>query len=110
MVPVGLALLGSGLRPPSVAFIGWFGPRGLASILFALLIVEEQRLDAGDFLGAVVVLTVLGSTLLHGLSAYPLAKRYGAYASTHRAAEAERTPVNEMPVRIRHVPEPDPRR
>ena len=41
MLPVGLSLLGTGLRVPSVAFLGWFGPRGLASILFALVVVEE---------------------------------------------------------------------
>ena len=42
MVPVALALAGSGLRPASVAYVGWFGPRGLASIVFALLVVEEH--------------------------------------------------------------------
>ena len=40
MVPVWLALLGSGARPPTVAFTGWFGPRGLASIVFAVLVLE----------------------------------------------------------------------
>jgi sodium/hydrogen antiporter len=44
MVPVALALLGSHARLPTVAFVGWFGPRGLASIVFAVLIVEEAQL------------------------------------------------------------------
>jgi NhaP-type Na+/H+ or K+/H+ antiporter len=103
MVPVALALLGTGLRPASVAFVGWFGPRGLASILFVLLVVEEGRLDSGPFLVAVVVLTVLLSTVLHGVTAFPLARRYGAFASAHAAARAERRDAMELPVRLRHA-------
>ena len=41
MVPVALALLGTGARRPTMAFIGWFGPRGLASVVFALLVLER---------------------------------------------------------------------
>jgi NhaP-type Na+/H+ or K+/H+ antiporter len=103
MVPVALALLGTGLRPPSIAFLGWFGPRGLASILFVLLVVEEGRLESGPFLEAVVVLTVLLSTVLHGVTASPLARRYGAFASAHAAARAERAEAMELPVRLRHA-------
>jgi NhaP-type Na+/H+ or K+/H+ antiporter len=108
MVPVALALLGTGLRPASVAFLGWFGPRGLASILFALLVVEEGRLESGPFLVAVVVLTVLLSTLLHGVTAYPLARRYGAFASALAEARAERRDAMELPVRLRHTAAPSP--
>jgi NhaP-type Na+/H+ or K+/H+ antiporter len=108
MVPVALALLGTGLRPASVAFLGWFGPRGLASILFALLVVEEGRLESGPFLVAVVVLTVLLSTLLHGITAYPLARRYGAFASALAEARAERRDALELPVRLRHTTAPSP--
>jgi NhaP-type Na+/H+ or K+/H+ antiporter len=108
MVPVALALLGTGLRPASVAFLGWFGPRGLASILFALLVVEEGRLESGPFLVAVVVLTVLLSTLLHGVTAYPLARRYGAFASALAEARAERRDALELPVRLRHTTAPSP--
>ena len=42
MLPVALALLGTGARPPTVAFVGWFGPRGLASIVFAVLILQGE--------------------------------------------------------------------
>jgi NhaP-type Na+/H+ or K+/H+ antiporter len=102
MLPVALSLLGTGLRPASVAFLGWFGPRGLASILFALLVVEECRLATGPLLDAVVMLTVLASTLLHGLTAYPLARRYGEYAAAMEESEAERAHVPELPLRITH--------
>ena len=44
MVPVALAMLGTGARRPTVAFVGWFGPRGLASIVFAVIVVEESEL------------------------------------------------------------------
>jgi NhaP-type Na+/H+ or K+/H+ antiporter len=104
MVPVGLALLGTGLRPTSIAFLGWFGPRGLASILFALLVVEEDRLETGPFLVAVVALTVLASTVLHGLTSYPLARRYGEHAAAMEETEAEHMKVAELPVRISHSP------
>ena len=52
MLPVALAMLGSGARPPTVAFLGWFGPRGLASIVFAVILVEEA-----DLVHASVLLT-----------------------------------------------------
>jgi NhaP-type Na+/H+ or K+/H+ antiporter len=102
MLPVALSLIGSGLRAPSVAFLGWFGPRGLASILFALLVVEEGRLASGPLLEGVVVLTVLFSAVLHGASAYPLASRYGAWASRH-AHEEEAAEAMDLPVRVRHA-------
>ena len=100
MVPVALSMLGTGLRPASVAFLGWFGPRGLASILFALLIVEEGRLPTGPLLMAVVVLTVLGSTFLHGVTAFPLAQRYGQHVVAIDAGSAEHADTEEMPVRV----------
>ncbi len=104
MLPVGLSLLGTGLRPATVAFLGWFGPRGLASILFALLVVEEGRLLTGPLVESVVVLTVFGSTFLHGVTAYPLAHRYGAYTAGMEKSEAEHADAPELP--LRHAPSP----
>ncbi len=77
MLPVALALTGSGLSPPTVSFIGWFGPRGLASIIFAVIALEDLHAEA-DQAVAVIGMTVLLSVLAHGLSAKPLATRYGA--------------------------------
>lgn len=88
MLPVALALLGTGLRPPTVAFVGWFGPRGLASVVFTLLAAEGLEVD--DDLTRVIAaicLTVLLSVLAHGLSADPLARRYGAWAERTRPVE-----------------------
>lgn len=80
MVPVALSLLGTGLRPPTVLFLGWFGPRGLASVIFALLAIESLEVD-DDLRHALlaVSLTVLISVVAHGFSADPLARHYGAW-------------------------------
>jgi NhaP-type Na+/H+ or K+/H+ antiporter len=102
MLPVALSLWGSGLRAQSVMFLGWFGPRGLASILFALLVIEEGRLASSQTFEAVVMLTVALSTLLHGVSAYPLAKRYGAFvAGLGRDQHPEHEDALELPTRTR---------
>jgi NhaP-type Na+/H+ or K+/H+ antiporter len=78
VLPVALAMAGSGLRAVSVAYIGWFGPRGLASLVFGLLAFEEH-LPGTTPLSAVVAVTVGLSVLLHGASAPYLGDRYGAW-------------------------------
>jgi NhaP-type Na+/H+ or K+/H+ antiporter len=91
MVPVAVALLGSGLDKATVAFIGWFGPRGLASVVFGLIAVDSLTPpDAQLVLGAVTV-TVTLSVLLHGISATPLAGRYGQLASRSPTSAAHLT-------------------
>jgi NhaP-type Na+/H+ or K+/H+ antiporter len=77
MLPVAISLLGTHLRGVSVLFVGWFGPRGLASIVLGLIVVEEAPLLAGrDEIEVVVTLTVLLSVLLHGTTAAPLSAMY----------------------------------
>jgi len=76
MLPVALMLLGTGLRLNATVFIGWFGPRGLASVVFALLAVEALGTRA-DTAVAVIASTVLLSVLAHGFSADPLARKFG---------------------------------
>ena len=83
IVPVVLAMLGSSARPPTVAFLGWFGPRGLASIVFAVILVEDANLAHESVLLNTILLTVALSVLLHGVSATPLARRYAAWFSAH---------------------------
>jgi NhaP-type Na+/H+ or K+/H+ antiporter len=77
MLPVALALFGAGLDRRTVLFVGWFGPRGLASLVFALLALEELGAKADEAV-AVIAVTVLLSVLAHGVTAAPLAARYGA--------------------------------
>jgi len=103
MLPVAASLLGAGLRPATLAFVGWFGPRGLASILYALIIVEEGILESGPLLESIVMLTVLLSTVAHGMTAYPMARRYGKLLGAERESTvAEHREATELPVRIRH--------
>ena len=76
MLPVAFALIGSGLRPASVGYIGWFGPRGLASLVFGLIALEEH-LPGAALMSGVIAMTVGLSVLLHGASAPFLGNRYG---------------------------------
>jgi NhaP-type Na+/H+ or K+/H+ antiporter len=82
MLPVALCLLGTGLRAPTVAFIGWFGPRGMASVVFLLLAVQALGDDptVTPYLAA-IGLTVVASVILHGATAGPWAARYGDWAA-----------------------------
>jgi NhaP-type Na+/H+ or K+/H+ antiporter len=82
MVPVAIALVGTRLRPSSVLFLSWFGPRGLTSIVLVLLVIEEaQGLPGRDTIVLLVVATVLLSVFAHGLTAAPLSERYARRAT-----------------------------
>jgi sodium/hydrogen antiporter len=96
MLPVALALIGSHLDRWTVLFVGWFGPRGLASLVFALLALEELGPRADPAVLAIGV-TVLLSVLAHGLSAEPLAVRYGNAVST--PVTEPRDAIPDLPVR-----------
>ena len=79
MLPVAIAMLGSGARRPTVAFLGWFGPRGLASIVFAVIVVQESHLPGTTTILRATYFAVGLSVLAHGLSAAPLAHRYARW-------------------------------
>ncbi len=101
MMPVTAAVAGVGLRRDTVAFMGWFGPRGLASVVFTLIAVEELH-GAGAVVDGIVEVatwTILLSVVAHGLSAGPLASAYG-----HRLHEAGDIPE------LAEAPEPRIRR
>lgn len=95
MIPTALALIGTGFRRPTVALMGWFGPRGLASILFVVVIVEESgHVDGVVRLTDIVAWTVAASILLHGITSWPLSNRYATWVeraqrSGEDLAEAE---------------------
>jgi len=102
MVPVALALLGMGFRSDTVAIIGWFGPRGLASVVFTLLAYNELH-AAGepiDTLVAVATWTILLSVFAHGLSARPLSTWYAQRLKAAHAQQAELVELSEL--RPRH--------
>jgi len=83
LVPVWIAMLGTGARRQTVGFLGWFGPRGLASIVFTVLLVEEGGLPHESVLITTAVLTVGLSVIAHGLTAAPLARRYANWYASH---------------------------
>jgi sodium/hydrogen antiporter len=91
MLPVAIAMVGTGAHRPTVAFLGWFGPRGAASIVFALLIVEEGGLPHDDLLLTTAFVTVGLSVFAHGLTAAPLVARYGSWLD--RLPAKERVPL-----------------
>lgn len=81
MVPVFLSVAGLGLRTDTKLFVGWFGPRGLASIVFAVMVLGEN-LPGGDTVVATTACTILLSVVAHGLSAIPLATSYSKRVGT----------------------------
>lgn len=89
MLPVAVSMLGLGLRLPTIGFMGWFGPRGLASLLFALLILEDLNVMQAEFIQTAVAATVLGSILLHGITAAPISRAYGKWADRNLEAPKE---------------------
>ena len=83
LIPVAIAMIGTGARRQTLAFLGWFGPRGLASIVFAVLVLEEGGLPHDDLILTTIYVTIGLSVLAHGLTAAPLANRYAAWYESH---------------------------
>ena len=90
MLPVALALLGTKARLPTVAFVGWFGPRGLASIVFAVLILQAEPIPSLGIVLATISLTVVVSVYAHGVTALPLTERFVVWMRANPRAEAAR--------------------
>jgi NhaP-type Na+/H+ or K+/H+ antiporter len=101
MVPVAIALIGAGFTRTTIAFMGWFGPRGLASVVFAVIAFDSLKGSEATTVLAAITLTVLVSVVAHGLTAAPLARRYGEYV----AGLAETTPEREAVPRLATRPQ-----
>ena len=111
MVPVFLSLIGKHLRWETTIFLGWFGPRGLASILFVLLVLDHAHLAQESLVFNTVIVTVALSVFLHGITALP---GVNAYAAALKLCErrgddlsSEQQAVAAMP--LRHSPHLDQR-
>jgi NhaP-type Na+/H+ or K+/H+ antiporter len=111
MVPVAVALVGTRLGWATVSLVSWFGPRGLASVVFALLALEELGSPTAGHAVAVITFTVLLSVVLHGVTAEPLAAWYSRLLA-RRTADQAGAQVPEMPdrrlVRRNSPPQGDP--
>jgi NhaP-type Na+/H+ or K+/H+ antiporter len=86
MLPVAVAMLRTGFAPATVAYVGWFGPRGLASIVFAGIVVQEA-VPGATAITDVVLLTVVLSLFAHGVTAAWGARRYAAWFERTAAAD-----------------------
>ena len=102
MVPVAASLFRKGVSSVTSVFLGWFGPRGLASILFALLIIEESDVPHKEQILVATIITVTLSILLHGFSAASAARKYGVYSKTMGDCP-ENKPVSAEPFANHHV-------
>jgi NhaP-type Na+/H+ or K+/H+ antiporter len=92
MLSVAVALLGTGARRPTLAFVGWFGPRGLATIVFAVILIDESSLPDEHALLLAAVATIGISVFAHGFTAQPLTDRYVRWYASH---PRERLPTME---------------
>ena len=103
MLGVAISTIGSNLQPISVLFIGWFGPRGIASIIYGLVIIEEDNLPSSDLIFTTMAITVLISIFAHGLTAVPGANWYAKRMDDKQDTQEpmpENKPVPEMAVRL----------
>jgi NhaP-type Na+/H+ or K+/H+ antiporter len=103
MIPVAISLIGTRVKPVTTLFLGWFGPRGVASILYTFTVVEVEDLAGVPLITTVVMITVLCSVFAHGLTAAPGARWYGQRMADEDRVETdspEKGHVPEMPLRI----------
>ncbi|HEX2739737.1 MAG TPA: cation:proton antiporter [Rubrobacter sp.] len=110
MLPVAVSVVGTRLSGISTLFIGWFGPRGLASIVLGLIVVAEAPELAGrEEMEAVVALTVLLSVLLHGVTAAPLAEAFARRVDEMSLDAPEKGERIEVHTREDTLPSSDPK-
>lgn len=106
---VAVAALGTRLRLETVLFLGWFGPRGLASIVFAMMVVEQFDTAVSDRILVAVGVTVLLSVYAHGITDIPWSRAFARRAQALPASAPEHTEVTEHPRRW-HDPRRPPER
>ena len=87
VVAVALSLLGSGLEPVSVLYLGWFGPRGLATLILTLVVVDTTELAGGSTIAGVALLTVGLSVLAHGATSWWGSNAYADWVEAHPERE-----------------------
>jgi sodium/hydrogen antiporter len=95
ILPVAIALIGSGLSRASIVFMGWFGPRGLASIVLGMVYLEQETHQSGEpTIRLAVMLTVLLSIFAHGFSALPGINFYASRLKARETVPPELIPPN----------------
>ncbi len=109
MIAVGVSLIGAKMQWQSVLYIGWFGPRGLATIILTIEVVDESTLDGASTIADAALFTVALSVLLHGLTAWWGSNVYADFVESHplRTDQAEGLEPESkvrVPLRARHQP------
>ena len=100
VLPVAISLLGVGLQRSTTLFVGWFGPRGLASIVMALVFLEETtEIPGKQVIVLAVIATVFLSVFAHGASAMPWIGRYQKQVAAMPESAPEHQEVVELPTR-----------
>jgi NhaP-type Na+/H+ or K+/H+ antiporter len=102
MVSVAISMVGEEVRPVTTLFLGWFGPRGIASILYIFIVLESENLPGLELIYSVAMITVLFSIYAHGITASPLSNRYGSRIEAvdeKQIVTPETEQVPEMPLR-----------
>jgi NhaP-type Na+/H+ or K+/H+ antiporter len=107
MAPVAISMIGMKLNGVTILYMGWFGPRGLATIVFAALVVTEADLPGTSTITVVAAVIVGLSVLLHGLTAYPGSQAYATWYESHddptKLAEGKAVHHHKMSPRARHA-------
>ena len=104
MLPVAISVVGTKLRTSSVLFLGWFGPRGLASIVLVLIALEEPALTGlASQIATIVLVTVILSVFAHGISARPGAAWYARKVNTMNSDAPELQDIPELPARTTRI-------
>lgn len=104
IIPVVISLIGKGLSAPSILYVGWFGPRGAASILYVLIVVDKHNFSGESIIFTITTLTVLLSIFLHGLTAVPGANAYSASLekTPMESKSSEMKKVRQLPTRTKY--------
>jgi NhaP-type Na+/H+ or K+/H+ antiporter len=103
ILSVAISMVGAKIRPVTNLFLGWFGPRGIASILYVFIVLESENLPGLELMYSITMFTVLLSIFSHGITAAPLANRYGVrmeWMEKIQEETSETEAVTEMPLRV----------
>ena len=94
VIPVAVSMIGTGLAPPTLAYLGWFGPRGLASIIFTGVLVERAGLEQTHSIVGAIFVTVAISVLFHGVTAPWGATKYADWCDAQPEATGQDEPIS----------------
>lgn len=98
MLPVAMSMIGERVKMVTVGFLGWFGPRGTASILYLFTVLDAETVPGIETIYTVTLITVLFSVFAHGISAAPAARWYGSIMADEDLMEADAAERQEVPV------------